>query len=379
MTRGLPTPRWTECLSAVPPTTLPLATHPLVGVIPGEGIGEEVIEAALLVLRAVASVSDFDLVVETGGPIGRQAERECGHCLPAETLAFCREILGRGGAILCGPGGGRFVYELRRALDLFFKISPLRWANSLPAASCLKAQYLEGVDILLVRENTGGIYQGEWRESDFNATHAFHYTQDQVERFLAAASRLARSRGGKLAVVWKESGVPTISQLWKRTADSVCTRIGVTYAFVDIDLMAYQLITRPQQLDVIAAPNLFGDVLGDLGAVLLGSRGVSFSGNFNGNGGAVYQTNHGAAYDLAGKNIANPAGQIFAAAMMLRESFRLVREADAIERAVRTAWHEGFFTADLDVAGVDLLGTSEMTATIAHHVLQLLSDPVGTP
>jgi 3-isopropylmalate dehydrogenase len=141
---------------------------------------------------------------------------------------------------------------------------------------------------------------------------------------------------------------------------------------VDVDLMAYELISRPRDFDVIAAPNLAGDVLSDLTALLLGSRGLSFSGNFSPRGHAVYQTNHGAAHDIAGSDLANPVGQILSLAMLLRESLGLEREAVAIEDAVRSVWADGLRTADVAAPGDEAVGTREMAERIAEQAVTQL-------
>src|SRR5262249_24018438 len=152
------------------------------------------------------------------------------------------------------------------------------------------------------------IYQGHWEEQVRSSRghlvrHHFAYTEEQVRRFLDASARLATQRRRDLTVVWKESGIPAISRIWQACAQESAETHGVRLRMVDVDFMAYRLISAPQAFDVVAAPNLFGDVLADLGAVLLGSRGVSFSGNYNEAGDATYQTNHGAAYDLAGTDL----------------------------------------------------------------------------
>ena len=141
---------------------------------------------------------------------------------------------------------------------------------------------------------------------------------------------------------------------------------------VDIDLMAYRLVKEAGAFDVIAAPNLFGDVLADLGAALLGSRGISYSGNYSGRGNAIYQTNHGAARDLAGTDTANPAGQILSAAMMLRENFAFDREASSIEAAIQSVWKEGWRTQDVAVPGSRVVGTREMGARVAERAVAIL-------
>jgi 3-isopropylmalate dehydrogenase len=351
----------------------------LVGVFRGEGIGSEVISAALDVLEAVSSQAGFEIEICEGGPIGREAEQLFGTPLPASVVSFCEAIFARNGAILCGPGGGRFVYSLRTALNLFLKISPVRSDHGVPDTSCLRPDLTRSVDVLLARENVGGIYQGEWlpisgEAGERSARHSFGYTESQVTRFLDAAARLAKRRRGRMTVVWKQSGIPSISGLWRECAEAVAQANGVDLELVDVDLMAYRLVSTPQRFDVIAAANLFGDILADLAAALLGSRGISFSGNFSQTRNAVYQTNHGAAYDLAGSDRANPAGQIFSLAMMLRESFGLYREAAAVEQAICQLWQKGWRTEDVANTGCRIVGTREMGSRVAERAAEILTD-----
>lgn len=365
--------RWTDCLSAPRAAADPRAGI-LVGAIPGEGVGPEVIPAALGVLKAVTEAAGIPVTVRTGGAIGREAEKKHGMALSAEIVAFGESIFREGGALLCGPGGGRFVYDLRKTFDLFFKISPLRVENGLVESSSIKAEVLRGVDILLVRENCGGVYQGSWAEEPpAGARHEFSYQAEHVGRFLEAAARLSKSRSGRLTVIWKESGVPSLSTLWQRCAREAADRAGVAVQMVDVDLFAYQLVQTPRNFDVVAAPNLFGDILGDLGAVFLGGRGHSYSGNFSGDGKSAYQTNHGSAHDIAGQSRANPAGQIFSMAMMLRESFGLWREAAWVEEAVRSVWADGWRTADVATPACRLATTDEMAEAITERASRFVA------
>jgi 3-isopropylmalate dehydrogenase len=348
----------------------------VVGVLPGEGIGPEVIGAALAVLAAVESAGDARFEVRTGGPIGREAEALSGRTLTEDVASFCSDLFGAGGAILSGPGGGRFVYDLRRRFDLFCKISPLRPLDALAHASRLKVSAVAGSDILVLRENTGGVYQGEWSETSDPTDgrvcdHRFRYSERQVRRILEAAAALAAGRRGQLAVVVKDGGIPAVSALWRDVGEAAASRAGVRAVFSDVDLIAYRLIQDPRSFDVIAAPNLFGDILADLGAVLLGSRGLSFSGNFSEDGAAVYQTNHGSALDLAGLGQANPIGQIASLAMLLRESFGLSRAAAWIEAAIGDVLRLGFRTFDIQEEGTTLVGTAEMGERIASAVGRL--------
>ncbi len=353
-----------------------------VGVLPGEGIGPEVTGAALAVLAAVEAAGGSRFEVRTGGAIGRAAEARSGRALSEEVASFCSDVFAEDGAILAGPGGGRFVYDLRRRFDLYCKISPLRPCDPLSHTCRLKVSAVAGADVLIVRENIGGVYQGEWSETVDAAEgriceHRFRYSERQVRRILEASAALAARRRGQLSVVVKEGGIPGISALWRELAREAASRAGVSFGCLDIDLIAYRLIQEPRAFDVIACPNLFGDVLADLGAVLLGSRGVSYSGNFSENGAAVYQTNHGSAVDLAGLDRANPMGQIAALAMMLRESFGLTREAGWIEAGVNEVLRLGFRTFDIAEEGTTLVGTVEMGERIASAVARLARSTAG--
>ena len=379
MTRSAPIPipsdgrRWLDCV--VDPG-VERATAPLVGVLPGEGVGPAVVGASVEVLRRLTDAGGASVELETGGEIGFDSERASGETLTDEVVDFCAGILGRGGAILNGPGGGRYVYDLRRRLGLFLKISPIQAWKGLAEASPLRTECVDGVDLLVVRENLGGVYHGdtdvEGTRGDRRMRHSFDYVEEDVRCFLAAAARLAGSRRGELTVVTKEAGVPAVSRLWRECAAEVAEKHSIGLALVDTDLIAYRLVQAPREFDVIAAPNLYGDVLSDLGAVLVGSRGLTFSGNFTREGGGVYQTNHGAAYDIAGSDRANPLGQILSTAMLLRESLGLHREAFAIEEGTRSVWRQGWRTADLG-RGDRVVGTAEMASLVADAAAEQLA------
>lgn len=371
---------WTDAVFRGPRRAGASGSRLALGVLAGEGIGPEVLRAALGVLRAVEEAGGARFEVLTGGAIGREAEARSGRAFPEPVARFCADVFASGGAILSGPGGGRFVYDLRRRFDLYCKISPLRPWDALSHSARLKVSALAGADILILRENVGGVYQGEWSETHDAAEgrvceHRFRYSERQVRRILRAAAALAAQRRGRVAVVVKEGGIPGISDLWREVSREAASAAGVEVGCVDVDLIAYRLIQEPRAFDVIAAPNLFGDVLTDLGAVLLASRGLSFSGNFAENGAAVYQTNHGSALDLSGLDRANPIGQIAALAMMLRESFGLTREAGWIEAAVNDVLRLGFRTFDIAEEGTTLVGTTEMGQRIASSVARLARSP----
>lgn len=346
------------------------------GVLEGEGIGSDVIGAALRVLDAVEQKGRSKFQVQFGGLIGEKAEAVHGKPLSEEVIKFCRDIFAAESPILAGPGGGRFVYDLRKQFDLFCKITPLKVCGELLDSIRVRREHVRDVDILMVRENVAGIYQGNWTEhaavnEGRRAEHSFSYTEREVRRILEVATKLARLRRGVLTVVIKDGGIPSISNLWRACASEISREAGVEHSCLNVDNVAYQLIQSPQQFDVIVTSNLFGDILADLGSVLLGSRALGYSGNFSSNGGAVYQTSHGAGYDLVGKNQANPIGQIFSLAMLLRESFGLAAEAELIERAVARVWQQGWRTADLANNGYRVVGTKEMGELVVEAVIDI--------
>ena len=354
----------------------PLPSPLNLGILKGEGIGPEVIQAALVVLSALESAGNTEFKVTYCGPIGVESELRCGKALSEEVVRFCSDIFSQRGAILCGPGGGRFVYELRKEFDLFCKLVPIKVSSELVHSSRIKPEYLRDVDILLIRENTSGVYQGRWKEvhtqdEGRKAEQSFFYSEKQVRRILEVSARIAGQRSGKMAVALKDSGIPAISALWSDCTADVTSKLGVSCSILNIDYLVYQLVSSPGQFDVIVAPNLFGDILADLGGVLLGSRGLTYSGNFSDNGSAVYQTNHGACYDLAGKDQANPVGQIYSLAMLLRESFGLTKEAALIESSVSEVWRQGWRTADLAEKRCRLAGAGEIGNLIAENLVRL--------
>jgi len=341
----------------------------VVGVLPGEGIGREVTEAALQVLRAVAPRSGVSFLVEYGGAIGLPAEQASGRSLTDEVAGFCRSVFDRGGAILAGAGGGRFVYDFRKQFELFIKLNPVVAWPEMDDVRIVKPEAARDVDLLVVRENLSGLYQGETREGTAGdgsrvLEHRFYHPENEIRRFLGAAARIARQRRGKLAVVHKAGGLPDLAALWRAVAEETAAAAGVEYRFLDIDYACYLMLQEARNLDVIAAPNCFSDILSDLGGLLMGGRGLTFGASYGRGGEAVYQTNHGAAYDLQGTGQGNPLGQILSMSMMLRESFGLRQEADAVESAVRRVLGQGCRTRDIAANGCDATGTQEITERI---------------
>lgn len=346
---------------------------PLIGVFPGCGAGPSLIDGSLRVLEAVAKALSIEFRIERGGAIGEDSVRQGAPPFSEEAASFCTGIFSRGGAILSGPAGGRYVYDIRRRFDLFCKFVPIQPVPALARAGVISPEHLEGVDILIVRDNTGGIYQGAWSEEIQSgsrvAAHSFTYREEDVRRLVAVAARAAAGRRGVLHIVVKDGGIPAISDLWRGVGAAAARAFDLQVEFMNVDFAAYELIRRPARFDVIVAPNLCGDILADVAGILLCSRGVTFSGNFNPRGCAVYQTNHGCAADLCGADAANPAGQILALAMMLRESFALDEAAALIERSLVHIWSQGWRTSDLAESGSRVVGTGAFVERLAGQIL----------
>src|SRR5438874_9701529 len=342
-----------------------------VGVLRGEGSGPELIDAALRVLKGVTENRGLKFQIETGGEIGSVSARRNGEYLSGEVIEFCRKIFEVGGAILAGPAGGRFVYDMRRRFNLYYKLNPLRSYQELRDVCRIKLP-VKPINVLLVRENLQGIYQGDSVENSSEdgreGSHTFVHNEKQVRAVLEVAAAVARSRRNLLTVVGKNSGAPAVHALWGACAMEVSQTAGVEFSMLDVDYAAYKLLQEPGSFDVIAAPNCFGDILSDLGGVLAGSRGLTFGGSYSNTGAAVYQTNHGAAHDLANSNTANPVGQIFCAAMMLRETFQLRREAQLIDNAVLAVWRDNWRTNDVAEPGCKIAGTREFGELVAEQL-----------
>ena len=351
----------------------------LIGVLPGCGIGPEVIEAALQVLRAMESVHPLNIQMEYGGLIGEDAEAKWGCGLADPVMQFCSNVFSRGGTILNGPGGGRYVYDLRRHFSLFCKFVPVTSWAALGQHLQIGRRAVTNADILIVRDNAGGVYQGTW--SDYSTPagrevqHSFSYSEAQVKPLVEIAARAATDRAGKFHVIIKDGGVPGITALWRELGAAAAKQHNVRCEAMNIDLAAYELIRNPGRFDVLVAPNLFGDVLADIAGLLCGGRGTTFSGNFDPLGRGVYQTNHGCAHDLAGTDTANPAGQILSLAMLLRESFGLESAACLIEEGLTAAWQKGWRTADIEEPSCRVIGTREMAERVVEEVLRLSEAP----
>lgn len=336
----------------------------LIGVLLGEGIGPQIINICLNLLQTIQTHTDLEFEIVFGGSIGKEAIAKKGVALTKEVIDFCQNIFNHSGAILCGPGGERFVYDLRKEFGLFCKLAPITSISALKNISIKQSVQANTVDILVIRENLGGVYQGKYGTELYPQTRAwqsFDYTESQIVDIVQIAINLAHQRSGKFTLVTKPGGIPTISALWENTAKRMALDANIEMNMLEIDNACYQMIANPEQFDILLSPNLFGDVLGDIGALHLGSRGMSYSANFSkGMQAAVYQTSHGAAHDLVGTNKANPIGQVLSLAMLLEQSFSCVEIADMIRASVNEVLLKNIRTPDLQEQSSIIVGTDEM-------------------
>lgn len=340
----------------------------VVGVLPGEGIGPAVVGAALTVLDAVADSFGLEFDVRMAGEPG--APGPYGPTLDNTVRSFFDDIFALGAPVLSGAVSGRFVYELRAHYSLYCKLVPVRPLATLADASIVRPERVDGVDVLIVRDNMGGLYQGRFGRRDGGrvAFQEVVYDAQQVDRVLEVALRAAQARQGCLAVITKAGGIPEVSALWRERASAAASGSDVVIDEVEVDNACFQLVADPRRFDVVAAPNMLGDVVADSAALVLGSRGMALSANFGENGRAVYQTGHGAAYDLAGTDRANPIAQIQSLAMLLRESLDLTDAAQAVENAVVAALMTGERTADIAGPSSTVVGTRALAERVAANV-----------
>jgi 3-isopropylmalate dehydrogenase len=339
-----------------------------IAVLGGDGIGPEVIAEALRVLRAVAVQHQHEFVLQDL-PFGGVAIDQFGDGLPEHTIQGC---LASDGVLLGAIGGPKWgpnapvrpesaLLRLRAELGVYANLRPIKVHPTLRAASPIKPEIIDGVNLLFVRELTGGIYFGrKWREGD-RAVDECAYTVGEIERVTRMAGRLAVRRRSKITQIDKSNVLET-SRLWRNVSERVIREEfpSVSIDHMLVDSAAMQLIRNPRDFDVILTENLFGDVLTDEGAMLAGSLGVLPSAALGDGKRGLYEPIHGSAPDIAGKGIANPIGTIMSAAMLLRHSLGLDAEAVAIEKAVGRALDAGARTADIATPGSKPLSTSEM-------------------
>lgn len=369
----------------MPVETTP-TTEAQIVLLPGDGIGPEVTSAAVKVLEAVAKSGDQHMKFSEY-LIGGCAIDAYGTALPENTLEACLSA----DAILLGAVGGpkwddpgaqvrpeQGLLGLRKALDLYANLRPVKPHPALLGSSPLRPERLQGVDLIVVRELTSGIYFGQPRkrqiiDGEQQAIDTMSYTESEVRRVAHLAFQLARQRRKKVTSVDK-ANVLESSRLWRQIVAEVAQDYSdVQRENVLVDAAAMFLITRPANFDVILTENMFGDILTDEASVLSGSMGnlpsASLGAQRNSLGAiqGLYEPIHGSAPDIAGKGIANPIGTILSAAMMLRYSLGLERESQAIESAVYTALENGLRTADLALSGEKFLDTQDAASVICDY------------
>ncbi|MCC4597860.1 3-isopropylmalate dehydrogenase [Xanthomonas campestris pv. phormiicola] len=334
--------------------------HADIVVLPGDGIGPEVAAAAVSVLRTIARRYQHTFEFHEHDIGGIAIDRH-GEPLPAATLAACQ----RADAVLLGAVGGpkwsdpnarirpeQGLLAIRRGLGLFANLRPVKPHPAALDASPIKPHLLTGVDIVVVRELTGGIYFGDKTRSATDASDLCRYSVEEIERVLRSAFRLAQQRRNHVTSVDKANVLET-SRLWR----DVATRIGrdefpdVRLEHQLVDSMAMHLLAKPREYDVIVTENMFGDILTDEASMLAGSLGLLPSASLGEGRIGLYEPIHGSAPDIAGKGIANPYATILSAALLLRHSLGLNAEAEAIEQAVDAALNAHAFTADLAAPG----------------------------
>lgn len=354
----------------------------------GDGIGPEVTREAVAVLREVTELGGHTLQI-TEKRIGGIAIVQDGTPLPADTLAAALDS----DAVLLGAvGGNEFnsltpdkrpeagLLAIRAALGGYANLRPAFAFKELAVNSPLRAEIIDGADIMFVRELLGGLYFGkprEWNRETGEAWNTMRYTRDEVARVARIAFKLAQGRRKKLTSVDK-ANVLEVSQLWRATVTEVAKEFpDVTLEHQYVDAMAMHLMNQPRSYDVVLTENLFGDILSDESAVITGSLGMLPSATIGGKV-DLYEPVHGSAPDIAGKGLANPLGAILTGAMVLRLTAKLEDEANAIRRAVRKVLEQGFRTPDLarsNPQGFTVLSTSEMGAKVRESVKsQLLAN-----
>lgn len=353
-----------------------------IAVLPGDGIGVEIVPEALKALQAIGEKFGHEFQF-TEALIGGAAYDEVGQPLPASTLEVCRAS----DAILLGAIGGPkwdnlpvhlrpevgALLPLRKELGLYANLRPCLLFPSLIQASTLKEEVIAGVDLIVIRELTGGVYFGEksrvkTAEGGEKATDILSYSTYEIVRIVRFAYEVARKRRRQLCSVDK-ANVLESSRLWRETVTALALEYpDVETSHMYVDNCSMQLIRNPRQFDVIVTENMFGDILTDEASMLTGSIGMLPSASIGGEVG-LYEPSHGSAPDIAGQQKANPLATILSAAMMLRYSFNLEEEASMIEQAVYQVMEEGYRTPDLMEPGKQLVNTAQMGDLVKEHIL----------
>ena len=352
-------------------------TDCMIAVLPGDGIGPEVTAEAVRVLGAVADLYGYRVRTQHYG-IGAAGVAEGGVALPERTRAGVLEaeaiLLGAVGSPALARATGDLRPEagllaLRRLLGAYTNLRPVSVHPALRHLSPLRPELLDGVNLLIVRELTGGLYYGEPRgRDDHEAVNTLRYSVPEIERVARVAFQSARERRGLVTSVDK-ANVLEVSQLWRDTVTRVSTEYpDVKLEHLYVDYAAMRLVSHPASFDVLLTENLFGDILSDEAAVLTGSLGLLPSASL-GEGPGLFEPVHGSAPDIEGRGVANPIGAIASAALLLRHGLGLIEAAENVERAIDAVLEAGARTQDLATAGEQAVGTEEIGSEIARLVL----------
>ena len=328
--------------------------------LPGDGIGQEVTASAGRILEKIVQLEGVEIEL-LEGLIGGAAIDSAGDPLPKETVELAKEC----DAVLLGGVGGpkwddlptdkkpeKGLLRIRQELDLFANLRPALLFPPLSSASSLKSELVENLDILILRELTGGIYFGEprgveLRENERVGFNTLVYSEGEIERIARVGFELAEKRSGKVCSVDK-ANVLEVSQLWREVVNDIAVDYpGVELSHMYVDNAAMQLVRQPKQFDVIVTGNMFGDILSDVAAMLTGSLGMLPSASLASNGSGLYEPVHGTAPDIAGQDLANPLATILSVAMMCKYSLDLPKAANSIETAVSAVLEAGYRTSDI--------------------------------
>ena len=342
-------------------------------ILPGDGIGTEIVDQAVKVINSLNSNHEMGMTL-VNGLIGGIAYDETGSPLPDETINTAKSC----DSILLGAVGGpkwealerdlrpeRGLLGIRSELDLFSNLRPAILYPQLASASSLKTEIVSGLDLMIVRELVGGIYFGtprgiEIRDGERFGVNSATYYESEIARIGHSAFQIAQKRGKRVCSVDK-ANVLEVSELWREVMEEVSSSYpDVTLSHMYVDNAAMQLVRDPKQFDVMVTSNLFGDVLSDCAAMLTGSIGMLPSASLDKNNFGMYEPIHGSAPDIAGKDIANPLATILSVSMMLRYSLNQLELADKINLAVSEVLDKGYRTKDISAAGDKVVGTEEM-------------------
>ncbi|BBM35777.1 3-isopropylmalate dehydrogenase [Pseudoleptotrichia goodfellowii] len=348
-----------------------------IALLKGDGIGPEIVDEAVKVLDKIGQKYGHKFEY-TQGYLGGESIDRYGVPLSKETTEICKSS----DSVLLGAVGGpewdniepekrpeKGLLAIRKELGVYTNLRPAILFNVLKDASPLKSEIIgNGLDIMIVRELTGGLYFGQREYSEEKAHDTLSYTRAEIERIAKKAFEIAKLRNKKLTSVDKRNVLDT-SKLWRKIVNEISKdypEVEVSHMYVDN--AAIQLIANPGQFDVILTENMFGDILSDEASMLTGSLGMLPSASLGEGKIGLYEPSHGSAPDIAGQNIANPIATVLSAAMMLRYSFGLPEEADTIEKAVDKALQDGYRTADIYTEGTKKVGTKEMGDRIAERI-----------